>query len=274
MNNKCICVLCNSYNSVNTQVIKRLKLQIQNYKNDTDLWLLFNTEETNPNKEDYKKFINDGYNVWIFTFRDIQKKYPLNFFLQQKNAFENTKYFSGNIHWPMLEFFQHIYYDYYMFYEDDAVYTGNINQLYDQALTEKHDIYFLQPFEQRSYECNNWIWTESGISNVPKQYFNKFSIIYSHIICLYITTYDNFKKILNNIIQYEWMGHHEMILPCLSKFLNFDIKFLDNKLTFCFQEFDYWKNKFQFLLLKQMDIKNNSFFHPIKELETYNKLIQ
>lgn len=272
MSNKCICVLCYKYGSVNHLTIRKLKEDIQKSGNDTDLWLLYNIEDTNNRREEYKKFIEEGYNVWTFKFRDIQKKYPMNFFLKQHIALKpTTDYSYGNLEWPLLEFFQNLPYKYYMFYEDDSIYTGNINQLYKQALQEKHDIYFLSQFNVRD-AYTGWIWAKDAIFYIPTEYIKKFNKLYAHIVNMYIISRENCQVMLDTIIKYEWMGMHEWLLPSLCKFLEWDICFLQDKLINCCQ--DYLpiniQTKINNLTKEQM---KNSWFHPVKDLITYNKII-
>ena len=272
MNKKCICVLCHNYGNINSLIIKKLREDIQKSGNDTDLWLLYNIEDTNKRREQYNLFLEKGYNIWLFKFKDIQKKYPLNFFHPQHNAFYSIGLHDGNTHWPMLEFSQNLYYDYYMFYENDSIYTGNINQLYNQALQEKHDVYFLSQFFTND-KYSNWIWVNYAPSIIPQEYFYKCgNILYGHILNLYIFSYESCQKILENIIKYEWIGHHELLIPTICKFLNFDICFLQEKLNYCQQNYLQIniQNRIANLTKEQM---KNSFFHPIKDLDTYNRII-
>ena len=251
---KCICILCKNFDGPIKYIIERLYNQTSN--TDIDLWIML--DENNC-----KETINNV-NIWKFNWGNLFGIYNLN-----KYEFDKQRFYVGNCVQPLIEFSRIYDYDYYMFYENDMIYTDNIYELYNELTNEKYDAYFPEEFIRYSNDLvQPWI----DCKNIVTKYPQDITIrnIYHHILNLYILSKESTNILYDELITKRWYGHHEWVIPSILKYYNMNINIFRNKLNDCCQ---YYKKYDLEYFINKCGPLHNSIYHPIKDIEIYYKIL-
>jgi len=256
--NGCICVLCSNCNDINKKILEKLYKETNN--TNIDLYLLF--DETNHKITEFDEF--KKYNSYIFTYNDLIRKYDL-----LRSPRFNTVGYVGNTPYPFIDFASSHGYDYYMFYEDDMLYTGNIVELFNDLIKSNHNVYY--PETPINDDLNIWFWSRKGYNRHP-EYVNNYDLIH-HVLNMYIIDKYTANTLNIELKTKRWFGHHEWVIPTMIKFKELSVKIFNEKLKKCYQ---YTKEEHILKRIKDEDndiIFENSLYHPVKSISLLNRIL-
>lgn len=237
-------------------IISRLKEQTD--KSDIDLWLMLDEQKPFRGYE----YNLSNFNIFKFSYDNFKNEHKY----ELLEDYYVGKY-SGNCIYPLLYFYMSHDYDYYMFYEDDLAYTGDIVDLYDRIIDGEHDAYFSNEFE---YASSKWYWVMPKF--VPQLKYP--AINRDNWRKLVLNIYILNKKALNVLDEAlnsgEWCGHHEFLVPTIL-YNNDDISidYFQDKLD---DDITTWDKDYLKKYLIENDPKTNSLYHPIKDLSQLAKI--
>lgn len=253
---RCICILSSRLDLCKVSIIRRLEEQAKD--SDVDVWILFDINAVNVLSSE---FLCLKPNVHFFSFYDIKS--------DMHYDFRSVSIHMGNCHLPMIEFSRTHKYDCYMFYEDDAVYTGNIIDLYDKILSiSDSDFYTLNDPDEIA-EDDNWAWVnppnEFKIPDDAYPYWRK------QLLTLYVVKHDCLRYLDEQMRSGNWYGHHEMLMPTMIGYGGFKQQAFNHVL-------DGYQESFSYLYIKsaisnKVDVSDNFYCHPIKKTRDFSKLI-
>ena len=233
---------------INNLIVNYIKTKLSECINNNinsnkkyELYTLLETEELNFT--DYHKI--------PFNFNILKEKYNNRFFYIYKN-------FRGICHLPLFYFYDlHSEYDYYIFYEDDLLYTGflfeNNNNPFNTIPFENYDMMFMYD----RIDNPNWHWRSKCEYNIPKKW-----IPYEGLLNCYIISNKALKELKDFCTNYSWDGHHELLVN--SFFMNqqdkYKIGFVEKYIP-CYINW-LWVTTYQQLFFKELS--QYCFIHPIK----------
>lgn len=248
---KVICVLCHTVNEVNVHTIDRLYRQAEEF--NIDVVVLTD----NPKTE------NKNWNIKHFDYDELRSKY--------NSMTEYKRKHIGNTVYPFLDFAETADYDWFMFYEDDLTYTGNIGELYERLTTRYSDYDCCFPSMFIQY-YDKWVWLDEICEDVKHPdgicKFDTFHVLMN----LYVMSKDAANRI-NNILRFnsDWRGHHEWVIPTVLMHYKFNIKFFCNDLNRCILRWNAVETEDHML---HEGVRINSLYHPIKTIWAHDCIMK
>ncbi|MBR6907612.1 hypothetical protein IKN40_03800, partial [bacterium] len=144
-------------------------------------------------------------------------------------------------------------YDMYMFYEDDLSYFGKEN-LFD-LINFNNDILF-QNICININTDKNWYWYKIHDYNILNSY-----TIYHSLMNIYAAN-SNFIEGLMKFMNTNYM-HHEGLIPTYALNNDYKIDYINKYISLYCNHIDNIKN---------IKINLYNLIHPIKDIETYNRI--
>lgn len=176
----------------------------------------------------------------------------------------------GSNHFPLLNFFlEHDEYNYYWLIEDDVVFTGKWNFLFDIFRDCNAD--FLSSYVYKFIDTPYWCWWYSlkinGKNIVNDIKLRSFNPIYR--------ISDKALYVVHKALQSGWQGHHEVLIPTILNLMDYKIVDFGGNGSFVptgFEDKFYNEKTLSFIPLV-LGNKPNTIYHPIKEkyLGTFSK---
>ena len=221
-------------------------LNIKNFYKQYHLYTLFETNNINS--------IED--NIIPFNFKQLREKYNI------KHKYIQN--FRGVCHLPLFYLYDlHPEYDYYIFYEDDLLYT---NFLFENNINPFNNIpfeYYDITFTYNRIFNPNWYWVKNVSYNLPKEWTP-----YEGLLNCYIISNKALKDLKEFCCNGKWYGHHELMvnsffynqqdkykIDLIKNHIPCNIHWLDSKL-------------YQDLFFKELS--EYCFVHPIKNDKMLN----
>lgn len=257
LNRKCIFVLVSGINEVKLAILNRMYEQAKN--SDIDIWLGIDV----MNKGDLFNEVKDKFNIYEFDYTTSFPQYNLFRIVKPDICKKSKIYYNGNCIYPFMDFSTKHDYDYYMFYEDDLLYTGNIIELYNKLVNDPHEFY---THVRYSKEPKRWTWTFE-CKHITDPSYTQY---WSHLFTIYMAPKKTLQKINEVLLSKKWYWHHEGILATITRDMDlfYIEKILDkSNVTFRIDWFDDKMKEFN------NGISSNSLFHPIKKMETYTSIV-
>jgi len=237
----------------NNQIVNYIKTKlsecINNDINSNKKYELYTLLETDKNN------LIDNHTI-SFKFDELKKKYNVDFFM--------FKEFMGICHLPLFYFYDlHPEYDYYIFYEDDLLYTNflfenNINP-FNIISFENYDMMFMYN------RINNpeWFWQLNCEYNIPKKWTP-----YEGLLNCYIISNKTLKELKDFCANSKWYGHHELLIN--SFFLNQQDKYKIGTINKYIPCYINWQEATLYQELFFKELSEYCFVHPIKNDKMLN----
>ena len=225
------------------ETIEYLLTDLYNKKTDNvDIFILYNTSESNEYKDQYKDIKFD--NVILFDYKKLFDDYP--------KHIDFCRDYIGNEWMPLFDFYkQYNNYDFYILSEND-IYMNDVN-IFD--ILNKIDSDVLYPYIEghENPELNFWINNED-LDDKYKIYDTK---NYSYIMLnIYGLSNNALMQIINEYDNTNYYCHHEILIPSYIKKLNLSIDYLNKYCSCDLRAFEY-----------DIILNHNTIYHPLKDIK-------
>lgn len=251
-----ICFLTNKINDDTVDFIRKSLIH-QCETNVSDIQYDFYT------LYDSNEIINDQ-KIITFNWSNLKKTYNITRVISDKE-------YVGMCCLPLFYLSDlHNEYDYYLFWEDDLLYTGFFNDHSIFDVLDKYikfydyDICFTDERQIAvHYKWNTWFWRQKGRYSINKKWK-----IYNYLLNTYVIS----KNALTDLKRFytcgKYFGHHELIVNTF--FYNQRDKYKIQTFDKYINVFTKWYNDTTYKNLST--INDNWLIHPVKTQEILNDL--
>lgn len=176
----------------------------------------------------------------------------------------------GNCHFPVLKFFlSHQEYDFFWTIEDDVIFTGDWNTLFDHYKEDQTD--FISAFIRTIGEDPQWGWWNS-------LYTNSEPIDTGTVVAAFNPIYrmsNRALQCLHKTLLRGWRGHAEVIVSTIMSCNRLSIKDMGGTGRFVSKgekDLFYTHDSHSYQALKIQPFRPNTIYHPIKQKISSKKL--
>lgn len=212
--------------------------------------------------DDKLKFGISKDNSLLFTWDDMIKKY---------RSIKHGPSYVGNCCYPFLELYHKLeerkeHFDYFIFIEDDIIYTGDYKELFDKIQIDKYD--FVR-YENKIADFS-WYWfNEHKRTNKFRNVFGNRKLVHG-LLQLYSLSNKAIKFLYDEITQNQYLAHHELLVSTLLENNdNLTKHTYANDIPTHIYVYEHELNNF----LNSNPFRKNELYHPIKQVSYLSKAI-